>query len=116
LKLKPETIAQIQVREWVIQNTDLPFIHVANERLASPAMGSILKRMGVRSGVSDIFIPRANKTQHGLFIELKVGVNKPTPSQLQFINEMIAEGYGAFVAYGSEEAILIIKQFYQILS
>jgi len=112
--LKPEIIAQIQVAEYVKQCTDLPFIHIANERSTSPQAGVLLKRMGVYRGASDIFIPRANKTCHGLFIELKVGKNKPSSEQLDFINRMIEEGYGGFVAYSSNEAILIIQAFYGI--
>ena len=68
--------------------------------------------MGVVAGFSDIFMPRGNAHFKGLFIELKVGKNKATPAQLDFINDMIAEGYQAMVAYGAEEAILMIRQFY----
>jgi hypothetical protein len=100
------------VREWVIQNTDLKFFHFANERQCSAQYGSLLKRMGVTAGVSDIFLPKGNDTFKGLWIELKVGKNKATPAQLDFINDMIAEGYSACVAYGAEEAILMIRQFY----
>lgn len=107
-----EQIAQIQVREWVIQNTDLKFFHFANERVCTPQYGSLLKRMGVTPGVSDIFLPKGNPTFKGLWIELKVGKNKATPAQLDFINNMIEEGYQAMVAYGAEEAILMIRQFY----
>lgn len=112
--MKPEIIAQIQVAEYVKQCTDLPFIHIANERSTSPQSGALLKRMGVYKGASDIFIPRANKSYHGLFIELKVGKNKASVDQINFIHRMIEEGYGGFVAYSSNEAILIIKQFYSL--
>lgn len=112
MKLGKEQIEQIKLREWVIQCTDLPFLHIANERTCTPQHGAILKRMGVLKGVSDVFIPRANKTCHGLWIELKVGKNKPSPTQLEFGNEMLEEGYGFYVAYSSEEAILMIKSFY----
>lgn len=114
MKISGECLEQIKVHEFVKQCTDLPFLHIANERSCSIQQGMILKRMGVRSGVSDIFIPRANKTLHGLWIELKFGKNKASPAQLTFINEMISEGYGAFVATGAEEAILIIKSFYSL--
>ena len=79
-------------------------------------MGAILKRMGVKPGVSDIFFPRSNHQFKGLWLELKVGKNKATEAQVKFIDEMIAEGYSGLVAYGFDEAILMIKSFYQILS
>lgn len=116
MKVGKETICQVQVCEWVKQKTDLPFIHIANERVTSAPSGSLLKKMGVRAGVSDCFIPRANSTHHGLWIELKIPPNKPTDLQKKFLEDMKKEGYGTFVAYSSLEAIQIIKDFYQILS
>lgn len=107
-----EQIEQVKVREWVRNNTDLPFIYIPNDGKRSPQLGLLMKRMGLCPGASDIFIPRATKRYHGLFIELKAGKNKPTLLQLKFIDDMIIEGYGAYVAYGAEEAIAIIKQFY----
>jgi hypothetical protein len=109
-----EAIEQIKVAEFVKQCTDLPFIHIANERRTSPQQGALLKRMGVRAGVSDIFIPRANQYYHGLFIELKTLTGKASPAQKQFVRDMIAEGYEAVFAYGAEDCIAIIKEFYGI--
>lgn len=110
--LGDEDVALIQVHEYVKQCTDLPFIHIANERVVSPRQGALLKRKGVCKGVSDIFIPRANKSFHGLFIELKTLVGRPTVEQINFIIQMIEEGYQALVCYGSEQAIIQIKLFY----
>lgn len=105
---------QITVIDWLKLATDLPYIHTANERRCSPQQGAMLKRMGVRAGVSDIFIPRATELFHGAWIELKVGRNKPTPAQLQFMGDMIAEGYYAACAYDADECILMIKTLYNI--
>ncbi len=107
-----EAVEQIKVREWVIQNTDLPFLHIANERQCSVQIGLMLKRMGVVRGVSDIFMPRGNGKKSGLWIELKTKTGRPSSAQLDFISKMIDENYAAFVAYGANEAILIIKAFY----
>ena len=72
----------------------------------------MLKRLGVRAGVSDLFLPKGNKTCSGLWLELKTLTGRPSPSQLEFINEMIDLGYGAFVCYGADEAIQVISNFY----
>ena len=112
--LKPETIAMIQVYEWVKQNTNLPFMHIANEGKRSIANTRILKRMGMRPGVSDIFIPRACRGYHGLWIELKVGSNEPTAQQIDFLEQMISEGYLAKVIYEAEPCIEYIANFYSI--
>lgn len=105
---------QVTLHEWVKATTDLPFIYIPNDGQRSRFRGSIMKRMGLYPGCCDIFIPRPNKTFHGLFIELKTKQGKPTASQIEFISRMITEGYGAFICYGADEAILIIKQFYGI--
>lgn len=116
-KLGPEGIAQIQVAEFVKQNhPDLVFIHIANERQTTAQHGSILKKMGVLAGASDIFMPRSSpdKKFKGLFIELKTQVGKPSEEQLDFLAKMLQEGYDAHVAYGSEQGIKIIKEFYNL--
>lgn len=112
--MMPEQIEQIKVCEYVRQCTDLPFIHIANERRTSPQQGALLKRMGVVSGVADIFIPRAARRRNGLFIELKTLKGKPSPAQIKFLDDMNAENYFALICYGAEEAIETIKTFYDL--
>lgn len=114
MKIGEESIIQIQVCEWLNQCTDLPFYHFANEGKRTYANASILKRMGLKAGVSDLFIPRGTDNFHGLFLELKSKNGKLTDTQLNFMNEMIKEGFGAHVAYSSSEAIQIIKAFYSL--
>lgn len=112
--MQPEQIEQIKVFEYVKQCTDLPFIHIANERKTSPQQGALLKRMGVVAGCADIFIPRARSPYHGMFIELKTLKGKPSLSQLEFLTRMNKEGYFSLVCYGAEEAIETIIKFYDI--
>lgn len=111
---KEEMIEQIKVAEFIRQKTDLPFMHIANERKTTGHHGELLRRMGVLPGVADIFIPRRTAIFAGLWIELKVGKNKLLPSQIKFIASMIEEGYAAHVAYGADEAIHIIKSIYHL--
>ena len=112
--LKPEQIEHIKVVDWVNACTDLPVLHIANERRTSPQQGAILKRMGVKSGVSDLFFPRAKHPFSGLWIELKTEKGKPTPNQLKFIEDMLKEGFYGKVTYGAEETIAFIKEFYNL--
>ena len=114
MTLKEEQIEQIKVFDWIRQCTDLPAIHIANERKCNPQQGSLLKRMGVRPGVSDIFIPRAILKFHGTFIELKTKKGKPTLTQLVFLQDMAREEYFTMVCYGADEAIQTIKALYEI--
>ncbi len=115
MKIGLEATEQIKVCEWLRQlHPNIPFIHIANERTCNIVYGRILRRMGVRKGVCDLFMPKCNSSASGLWLELKSAKGKLSSSQLEFINEMISLGYMAHVAYSSEEAILIIKNFYSI--
>ncbi len=62
--------------------------------------GRKLKAEGVKSGVPDIFLGVPRNGKHGLFIELKVGKNKPSKNQLWWIHSLRAEGYAVEVCYG----------------
>lgn len=112
--LRGEDSEMSVIYDWVNVCTDLPFIRIENARKCTPGLGAKLKRLGVRKGVSDIFIPRANKSFHGLFIELKTLTGRPTKEQINFLIQMIDEGYQAMVCYGAEQAIKEIKKFYEL--
>ena len=109
-----EDIQQIIVIEFIKQCTNLPVVHIANQRSTSPQHGSMLKRMGVRKGCSDLFIPRATSIHHGFWLELKTLKGKPTQEQIQFLDEMRSEGYMTAVCYGSQHAINTIKEVYNL--
>ena len=104
--MKPEQIEQCKLFDWIRSRQDIkPYaFHIANERQTTPQQGRILKRMGVRSGVSDIFIGLAKGRWHGLFLELKAGNNTPTESQEQFMYDMASQGYYCIWCSGYEHA------------
>lgn len=52
--------------------------HVPNEGKRSVYTGARMRSEGLRAGVPDICLPVAKKRYHGLFVEMKVGKNKPT--------------------------------------
>ena len=70
-----------------------------------------LKLQGVKSGVPDMCIPLARKGYHGLYIELKVGKNKPSTNQLKWIEILNTNGYKAVVCYGFDETIKTIEDY-----
>ena len=63
-----------------------------------------LKEEGVRAGVLDLFFPEARGGYFGLWIEMKVRPNRPTPEQLARLRQHLADGYYAAVCYGHEQA------------
>lgn len=84
------------------------FHHFANERKCSVITGSILKKMGVKRGVSDFHLGVAKGGFFGLWIELKIDKGKLTSHQKSFIDRKMQRGYLAIVAWGFDEAVKII--------
>lgn len=105
-----ETQEQITVVEFC-QLRRIPIVHIPNEGKRSAVAGGILKRAGMQSGFPDLFIPKASKGYHGLFIEMKVGKNKPTERQNEWLKTLSEEGYAVCVRYGSADAIATIERY-----
>jgi len=66
---------------------------------------------GLRAGIPDMFLPVARGGAHGLWIELKVGRNKPTPLQDWWLRRLAEQGYRAVVCYGWEAAKAAIEEY-----
>jgi hypothetical protein len=64
-------------------------------------------------GVPDVLIfePSDKGKYNGLMIELKVGYNKPSKEQKEWIAKLNARGYKAIICYKLEEVIDIIKNY-----
>ncbi len=106
---KTEHSEQVALFEWAKANESrhlqlgLMFA-IPNGGKRHIGTGRKLKAEGVKSGVPDIFLGVPRNGKHGLFIELKVGKNKPSKNQLWWIHSLRAEGYAVEVCYGFEEA------------
>lgn len=111
--MKPEQIEQIKLFDYIKSQPDLNLycFSIANERKVTPQHGFILQRMGLRAGVSDVFVAIPRDTFHGLFIELKAGKNKMSPEQKKFFADMTSQGYLAVCAVGYEAARQIIETY-----
>lgn len=59
------------------------------------AVAAKLKAEGVRAGVPDVILlhPSADGCYHGMAIELKVGRNRVTPSQIKWLARLQSVGY-----------------------
>lgn len=87
------------------------FHHFANERKCSISHGRILKRMGVKKGVADFFLAIPINGKAGLWIELKVGKNKPTKEQIAFAERKVKRHYEFAFVWGFEAAKEIILTY-----
>jgi hypothetical protein len=69
------------------------------------------KMSGMKAGVPDIFLPFKTKDYSGLFIELKVGRNKPTEDQVKFLNYLTTQNFYCTVIYGAKDAVKCIESY-----
>lgn len=92
----------------------IEIVHIPNEGKRSERYGAELKRLGLRKGFPDLFLPKVRNGFYGLFIELKRDISsKPTKEQLSWIAKLNAEGYLATVCYGADAAIREIENYFK---
>jgi hypothetical protein len=70
-----------------------------------------LKRQGVKAGVPDLCLAYPKGVYHGLYIEMKVGKNKPSEKQQQWLRDLKAAGYMTAVCYGFLQAKETIERY-----
>lgn len=85
--------------------------HVPNGGKRDKREAIALKKEGVKAGVPDLVLPVARGEYFGLYIELKVGRNKPTEKQLGWIEKLKEQGYFVKVCYGWQEASEVITNY-----
>jgi hypothetical protein len=113
MKKKTETSEAIAFIDWCDRHPVIKglMVHIPNERKCSPQYGKQLKRMGVRAGFPDFFLPFSFGSYDGLFIELKRDQrSKLTRAQQEWIIKLKCR-YKADVAYGADHAIEIVKEY-----
>jgi hypothetical protein len=73
--------------------------------------GGQLKAMGLRAGVSDLFLAVPRGGYAGLFIEMKTPKGRVSEEQKEFQAHAIAQGYWATVARGWDQARAEIESY-----
>jgi hypothetical protein len=108
---------RVRLSEEAIPELKLLFA-IPNGGLRSKATAGKMKAEGVRSGVPDLFLAFVQAedwtTEHvwpGLWIEMKVGRNKPTEAQLWWHEQLREQGYRVEVCYNWIEAWNTIMQY-----
>ena len=108
---------QAAVFEWIVlmrnqfPELDLCF-HIANGGLRSKPEAVRFKKIGVKPGVPDLFLPVARGGWHGLFIEMKRQKGgRLSDEQKAWIDALTAEHYLAVRADGAEQACEILYKY-----
>lgn len=85
--------------------------HIPNGGMRSKSEAARFKAMGVKRGVSDVFLPVAKGGYHGLYIELKAKDGRPEKEQKEWIAAVREQGYYAAVCYGGIEAANLVEAY-----
>lgn len=107
---------QIAIMHWArLQEQAHPELrmlhHIPNGGQRSKATAGRLKAAGVKSGVPDLCLPVPRGGYHGLYIELKVGKNKPTQNQREWLEALKGYGFYTAVCYGFSEAVATLEKY-----
>lgn len=70
-----------------------------------------LKQQGVRAGVPDICLAVPRGKYHGLYIEMKVGRNKATDKQNEWLADLSHYGYAVKICYSCLAARAAIEKY-----
>lgn len=89
-------------------------IHIPNGGYRHPKEAIKLKKMGVKAGVSDLFLAYPNPHYHGLWIELKSEKGTLSPEQKHWLNLMEVVGYGVAVSYSIEDTYDILQNYFDL--
>lgn len=85
--------------------------HIPNGGKRNAVEAAHLKQQGVKAGVPDLCLPVAKGKYHGLYIEMKVGDNKPTEKQTWWLKELEKQGYATMVCYGYKQAAEVLVRY-----
>lgn len=78
--------------------------HIPNGGKRSKREAARFRAMGVKAGVSDVFLPCARGGWNGLYIEMKALDGRPSEEQKAFARDMTGEGYLSVFCFGAEQA------------
>ena len=104
---KTEDAEQSRLFDWAAHHSDprlALLYHVPNGGFRSKATASRLQLLGVKRGFPDIALPVMAGRYLGLYIEMKVGRNKPTEEQAAWLSALSSSHHKTLVAYSWEEA------------
>lgn len=114
--IQHEAVEQEVIFEWAkLQTNKHPELDamyaVPNAGKRSKLAGYRMSKQGLKSGVPDICLPVPKHHWAGLYIELKVGRNKTSENQNEWIDKLRKYGHKVEVCYGAESAINALKQY-----
>ena len=115
-----ENCARFGVPEFLLWHTPNSAVY-GGSKTQREKMGAMLKRMGQRSGVPDLFLATGKRGEvswgmgrpifHGLFLELKAPNGVVSPEQKILLAELQKQGYSTAVCWTLEDAQKVISDY-----
>lgn len=109
----------------LLDHSGLVWCHPPNGGNRSAKTGALMKSMGAKAGVPDVLIFNPFGTPviagdtvdregcgDGLAIELKVGKNKPQPSQLKWHDDLRRCGWRVEVCWTLDQVLAVLRECY----
>ena len=103
----------------VLDYSGVTWFHTPMEGFRNPRTGAHLKAKGMKAGIPDCMIfdgfyeqAASEVFYYGLAIELKVGKNKPTASQVEWQAKLRACGWRVEVCRSLDEALAVLHECY----
>lgn len=115
-RLTDESGHQEAIFSWCEYNRDrypeLKLLyHVPNGGKRDADTARVLKRQGVKAGISDLVLPVARCGFYGLYVELKAPGGKLEQAQVEFLQEVGKQGYLALVCVGWQAAVQTLSTY-----
>lgn len=109
-QVQKEAMAQQAIIEYC-RLRKIKIYAVPNGGKRSAKEAYFLRLEGVSAGICDLCVPYMRGGYGALYIELKMGKNKTTKLQQEWIDYLNSAGYLAVVCYGHRDAISMIEKY-----
>lgn len=86
-------------------------MHFPNEGKRSLRYGKLMKDLGLRAGVSDLFIAMPAQGFNGAWVEIKSKGGITSPNQKEFLCDMTTQNYFTAVCWSIDEGITLLDWY-----
>jgi|SRR6267142_332505 len=119
--LKDGSISEQSIHKYVLEYISKKYpkfrqliLHFPNEGKRSPRYGALMKALGMRKGVADLFIAVPKRGFGGAWIELKSENGVLSMEQEIFLQDMKAQNFYACVCFSANDAIEMIDWYFNV--
>lgn len=107
---------QAVIKWWAVKHKEFGvpeclLFAIPNGARRDKVVGAILKKEGVRAGVSDLFLAAPRGGWHGAFIELKTETGAVSDAQVEFLDAAQVSAYQTAVCRSLDSAIEVIESY-----